>query len=222
MNLNGVYAEGHSQFGLYNNYQLQDAFAGYFGFKMNSKSVWIFENPTYDLSYWHFSGDDGDDTVLSDNEDYVTMESVNDFIVLEGDEYGFDFDNNYNAIKLMTSSSVGDGWTLDMNYGVFRITEDKLSTTDPLTGAAYTAGGGVPRAGNNNDRLGNELDVVLTWDYSNNLSLEGGVGYLFDSGYLKDARDNVVQGGVAAGGTAGAEQGEDHHALWFLNLNLDW
>ena len=114
--------------------------------------------PSVDVSYWHLSGDDELDT---DMEFFVSFEDVDTFAILEENHYGWDWDSNYQAIKVCGSAKPAEDMTADLKVGWFQLVED----------AAF----------NDEDALGIEVDASLTWQYSENLAFTGLVAYLFDS-----------------------------------------
>jgi len=123
------------------------------------------QNLFLDVSWWYLSGDDGD--VLQDNEDFVSFESVESSLIIEGARYGFDIDTNYWAIK--GEFGLRTEWgELSLFYGTYRLNERPIND-----GGAFK------------ERLGNELDIRLRlFQPIENVEIAVAAAFLFDSNYF--------------------------------------
>lgn len=97
-----------------------------------------------DGSYWHLSGDDGNP--FQANEDFVSFESVESGLLLEGAQYGFDIDTNYSAVKVEVGLTL-EWMTLSLFWGNYWLNKAPI--------------GNVGSTAAIRQRLGNEFDVRL-------------------------------------------------------------
>ena len=177
-----LYGEVLFQFGEYDRRNLPPAFTvkdqdhlalgGYAGFRMQYRgSPW---QPYLDASYWYISGDD-DDPTSDRNRDLVTFENIDSTLILEDNDYGLDVDSNYWAIKIKSGISLAPIFTdedirLEVLYGYFR-------TADAPSGRSR--------------RLGEEIDIRFTWEYSSDLIFSVASGFLWNSRHFKNTFDEL-------------------------------
>jgi hypothetical protein len=152
---------GHSAFAMYAGGRLELPLSDVGLSSANTSGEVLF----LDVSWWHVSGDDGD--VLQDNEDYVSFESVESSMIIEGARYGFDIDTNYWAIKGELGLKTSWG-ALSVFYGSYHLNERPIND------------GGVFK-----ERLGNEVDVRLRlFQPIENVEIAFAAAFLFDSNYF--------------------------------------
>ncbi|HEY3226251.1 MAG TPA: hypothetical protein VGK61_04550 [Planctomycetota bacterium] len=147
--------------------------AGGTAFKLGGH--YAFENemaPWVELSFTILSGDD--DLVDPDVDSFLSYENVNDLMIIESNTFGFNWNTNLTAIKIMGGLSFTSGGGAAKN---------NLSLTGAL--GICTATEDVAVATGNQDGLGTEFDVKLTWQYSKAVALEAAVGFLFGSDILE-------------------------------------
>jgi hypothetical protein len=143
----------------------QLAFAGYGGARYTiTATPW---RPFLGASYWWVSGD-RDNTDLR-QQNFISYEDVNDTLIIEDGQYGFDIDTNYQAIKCIAGFKPHKDWEFSVIFGSFsRAREDK------------------PKAGPRN-KLGDEIDLAMRWDYTEDTTFRARFGILTDSTYLSEA-----------------------------------
>lgn len=140
----------------------------------NDHDIWFGLNLTY------LSGDGDNAAGGNGNTDrFVSYENVNDLMILEDQYFGFDWDSNYVAVKLMggVSFSVGSGKNnLDLSaiLGLARAAEDVTWTTGTV-------------AGETSRKLGTEVDVKARWHLNKQASLTLGIAALFGSTILENS-----------------------------------
>ena len=143
----------------------QQAFGGYLGIRYEVKPTeksgpfarW---RPYFDLSYWWISGDKN--PYDRRNQDFLTYEDVDTTLVLEEDRYGCDLDTNYEALKVIIGCKPHTKVRLYMVFANIRKARD------------YTA----------KDRIGREIDFVIRWQYTEDLSFRFGLGYVWQADYM--------------------------------------
>lgn len=136
--------------------------------------IWFGGNITY------VSGDDDLAASANDSsERFASYENVNDLMILEDQNFGFDWDSNYFAIKLMggMSFSVGGGKN---NLELMAI----LGFAHAAESVVWTTGS---VAGEDSRRLGNEFDIKAKWHLNKQASINLGIGYLFSSTILENS-----------------------------------
>ena len=149
--------------------------------------------PWLEVSLTLLSGDD--DPLDTDVDQFLSYESVNDFMIVESNLYGFNLGTNYQAIKIMGGLSLTSGGGdknnvgLSAGLGIFTASED------------IAAGGTV----GNTDEIGTEFDVKLTYWYSRAVSVDVGFAMLFGSEVLEGAtapedEDSTMLFSVGVGG----------------------
>ncbi|MCI0340406.1 MAG: hypothetical protein L0216_04530 [Planctomycetales bacterium] len=137
-----------------------------------------------DCSYWYLSGDAGNP--YQANEDYVSFESVDSALILEGAEHGLDVDTNYWAIK-WEGGITADLFSCSIFYGMYRLNRPPFGTV----------GGQSPSNPNPiGQRLGNEIDLRLRWYPIPNVEIGVALAFLFDSNFFDSAtRARAAQAG---------------------------
>lgn len=185
----------------------QKAWGGYVGGKYEFESDY---KPWIDIEFWYLTGDSAQ--LTSDNEDFVSMEYVNDSMIIESSFLGLDVDSNYWSVKVSggftTSIDKPQDFDATLFYGFF-------STVDDPDRAALGNGtdSGASRS-NIDSNLGSEVDLKLTWRYSESLSFTAAAGFLFNGDFWgnRPASTSVNGGGYATG--------DDDMQLYTLTTDL--
>jgi hypothetical protein len=139
----------------------QLAFAGYGGAKYTfTRSYWL---PFVEASYWWVSGDK--DNTDKRQQNFLSYEDVNDALIIEDGQYGFDIDTNYEAIKCKAGFKPGKDWEFSVLYGSFHRARDRRSP----------------------DKLADEFDFNLKWDYTEDTTFKARLGFLSDTDYITAA-----------------------------------
>lgn len=129
---------------------------------------WIGANLTY------FSGDN---EANSKSSAFASYENVHDLMILEDMYLGFDWDTNYRAIKIMGGFSTNAGGKGNLRFagivGICQTAKAVAFSTIPVPETTH--------------KLGNEADVTATLDFTKQLSLTAGVGFLWGSRVLEDS-----------------------------------
>ena len=120
--------------------------------------------PYVDVSYWEVSGDDSADRKRNSN--FVSLENNNLSLIVESSYWGLDIDTNYRCARVQAGFYPYKGWHLGAMYGYFEY-QDNNGTVDN-------------REGRTRSKIGDEVDVTLTWEYSTHVKLQAGTGFLFD------------------------------------------
>lgn len=163
-----LYAEAYAQFGSLIDHKGVDvdkagAYAWNAGARKYFEEIWI------EASLWWLSGDarptDGDDNAFQSHED------VDQFLILESNDFGLDFDTNYRAAKIAIGHGLaGDEVVARLDAGYFELDE-------PLVGPF----GASPTRSRD---LGVEVDATVTWRAHENVDLMLRAGALFSSNVL--------------------------------------
>ncbi len=197
-----IYAEAYFQFGKTGEVGTSDSKANGRAFNLGAQYNIPNNNIWFGASYSLISGD-GDTSATDDKTGrFVSYENVHDLMILEDQYFGFDWDSNYQAIKISggTSLSVGSGKNnLDLMaiIGIARANKD----------IAYTLG---VAAGTTDKKLGNEFDVRANWHLNKQASIGLGFAYLFGSNILEDSMS-----------AAGAPTNRDEKSAFMYTLGLD-
>ncbi len=147
------------------------AFGGYAGARYSYEaSEW---KPFVDVSFWYISGDD-DDPNSSKNRDLVTYENIDSTLIVEENDYGFDIDSNYWAVKFKSGISL-----------------EPLFDEQVKLEVLYAHFEAVDEAGGKSGRIGDEVDLRVIWEYSPDLTFSLAAGLLFNSKFLKEVFDEV-------------------------------
>ena len=128
--------------------------------------------PYLDLSYVHVSGDDRADN--SKNESFVSLENNNQTLIVESSYWGLDIDTNYLGVRITA--------------GFYPL--DRLHVAGTYANFHYQNGGeGVDnRVGQAHSKIGDEVDLVLTYEYSTHVKFRCGTGFLWDARALGTTR----------------------------------
>ena len=122
---------------------------------------------------WYISGDD-DDPDRDKNNDLVTYEDINTTLIVEENDYGLDLDSNYWAIKFKAGIKLNpilkEEVRLEFLYAYFHA---------------------IDVAPSKNSRIGDEIDIRITWEYTSDLAFSAATGILLNSNYFKDVYDEV-------------------------------
>ena len=159
---------------------------------------------TGDIRPWvgvNFTLVSGDDDLLTTDDDadgFASYENINDLAIIENMYLGFDWDTNYQAIKVMggIALSVGAGKNnleLMAIFGFCNTAED----------VQYAAPVG------SEDALGNEFDVKARWILSKQAAITGTFAYLTGSDILEQSM-----------GGSGNTDSEDNAMLFTLGADL--
>jgi hypothetical protein len=148
-------------------------------------NIWI------GASFTLISGDSdtGADTEV---DNFLSYESVNDFLVIENTYFGLDVDTNLTAIKIMAGAAFDmaggkKNLELELGLGIFTATEEIA------TGAG------------DEDAWGNELDVKARWNLNKQAALVLQLGLLFGSDLVQEM----------GGGSAAADSDDSVFVLSF-------
>jgi len=144
---------------------IQQAFGGYMGIRYETKPTgrsgpfarW---RPYFDISYWWISGDKN--PYDKRNQDFLTYEDVDTTMILEEDRYGCDLDTNYEALKLIVGCKPHSKVRMYIVLANVRRARD------------YTA----------KDRIGREIDLVIRWQYTEDLSFKFGLANVWQADYM--------------------------------------
>jgi len=120
--------------------------------------------PYVDVSYWEVSGDTNADRKRNSN--FVSLENNNLSLIVESSYWGLDIDSNYRCARVQTGFYPYKGWHLGAMYGYFEYQHNN-GTADN-------------RRGRTRSKIGDEVDVALTWEYSTHVKFQAGTGFLFD------------------------------------------
>jgi len=119
----------------------------------------------------------GDNTANGKSSSFASYENVHDLMILEDMYLGFDWDTNYRAFKIAGGFATNAGGKGNLRFG-------------GIVGLCQTAKavrfGTIPSP-ETTSKLGNEADITATWDFTKQLSLNGGIGYLWGSRVLEDS-----------------------------------
>jgi len=136
--------------------------------------------PWVEVEFTLLSGDKAKAPADVDVDSFLSYENVNDFLIIESNVFGLNWQTNMMAIKFMGGMSFTAGGgdknnvSLTGKFGFFKTSED----------VAFAAPTG------NTDKLGSELDVMLSYAYSKAVSLDAGVAFLFASDILEGSTAN--------------------------------
>jgi len=124
--------------------------------------------PFVEIKYWGLTGDSDQNNRRQQN--FISLEDWDEFIVVESDEYGFDIDTNVEALKFTAGFQPYKNMELVLQYGHFRRSDDQ------------TAG----------DKIGDEIDLKLSWEPDESLRFEFGAGTLLNSVFLQNMKALTV------------------------------
>ncbi len=120
--------------------------------------------PYVDCSYWEISGDDEADD--SYNSNFVSLENNNLTLIAESSYWGLDIDTNYRAVRLQAGCYPLSSLHAQATYAYLEY-QDNNGSVDNHTGRAK-------------NKIGDEVDLTLTYEYSTHVKFRLGTGFLFD------------------------------------------
>lgn len=173
-----VYAEGYVQMGQSGKLAAgQGVAAGGHAMQVGAEWHYTVGNPLpfwFGLNFTHISGDSTDpaDTGNRKASRFAAYEGVNDLMILEDPYYGFDWDSNYQAIKISGGASFN------------AVQENDLDLTAILGITRAVNRVDVPTGGTEN-KLGDELDLRATWHLNKQFALKLSLAYLWGSTLLE-------------------------------------
>lgn len=159
-----------------------------------------------DLGIWvegqlgHYSGDS---SATDDEEETYVNYGDNDLsMVVEENDYGYGLSANYNVIRIMGGFNIGKvlgdlglelpgAWKLDGSWHWFTLDEDQITAANS---------GKVPAVDTDEDDLGSEFDLNLSWKYSDNLSWHLGFGWFAPGDFVETSLDFGANGLGGGGG----------------------
>ncbi|MBI4564965.1 MAG: hypothetical protein HY716_09770 [Planctomycetes bacterium] len=144
-------------------FELKAKGIGYqFGARVEDDPWWV------EVNFTSLSGDDS----AEDGEEkrFLSYENVNDLLILESNWYGLDLDNNYAALKAAAGYAWDRRLTLKVAWGRFTLNEKAPHLPAP-----------PPRIG----KLGREIDVMLSFAWTTQISIHAGAGVLEGSELLQ-------------------------------------
>jgi hypothetical protein len=181
-NIDTLKAEGHAfQLGLHWNHEVA-----------NPMPIWAGANVT------SYSGDDDD---LADQDTkvgrFAGYEGVNDLLIIENMYYGFDIDSNITVLKfnagLRTTVRTENDLEIEVWLGLAQQTEATQFGTEE------------------EDAIGNEVDLKLRWVFTKQFMLKLDVGLLFGADLLEESLRQTAP-----------DQADDSAWLWVLGFDVKW
>jgi len=159
-------------------------------FQVGVKYVWesVTYEPWIDLSYTSFTGDN--DATDGDQEAWIPYGDIDDTLIFEDNRYGLGVGSGYQALKLKTGFKPSAETDFKMVLAEFRAAEDTFRRIAP--------GGGATESLDYGANVGRELDFVLTWDYTQDVTIRAGFGIFIEDEFLDDAVDG--NGGLDSDG----------------------
>jgi hypothetical protein len=158
----------------YSNDMEQKSWGWYFGFQYTQADSEY--RPWVEFMYMYLSGDDGGyggdpGKLFHANEDFVSFEDNDATLIVEENDYGLDIDNNYWKIQVAAGASLSPLFNgeYDVNVKVLYAFFEAIDTPFSVR-----------------DNIGHELDVIFTWNYSQDLSFQLGAGWLWGNETFQD------------------------------------
>jgi hypothetical protein len=130
-------------------------------------------------NFTHITGDDSDPVADPNNgraSRFAAHEGVADLMIIEDPYYGFDWDSNYQVVKVSGGASFNlstDKHDLDL-MAIFAFSK----ATSPVTT--------IPGVSSSR-QLGNEVDVKATWHVTKQFAIKASFAYLWGSALLRSA-----------------------------------
>jgi hypothetical protein len=144
-------------------------------FDVGMKFTW--ENVTYapwvDISYWSFTGDSN--ATDGDQEAWIPYGDIDDTLIFEDNRYGLGVGSGYKAIKFKTGFKPSAETSFKLVFADFNAAEDSFRT--------------LSQTMDYRDDIGREFDAILTWDYTEDVTVKAGLGFFFSDKFLDDAVD---------------------------------
>jgi len=148
-------------------------------FNIGLKYSW--ENVAYvpwiDLSYWFFSGDG--DATDGDQEGWIPYGDVDDMLIFEENHYGLGVGSGYSAIKLKTGFKPSEETDIGLRVALFQASEDNFRRIN----------GGAVQTLNYLDTIGQEFDLLFSWDYTEDVTFSAAAAFMAGEDFLDDAVD---------------------------------
>ena len=176
-----LYGEALVQFGKYhgkneapsfsNRDQQHLAFGGYAGFRYMIRDSKY--KPYLDVSFWYISGDD-DDPDRRKNNDLVSYEDIDTTIIMEENDYGLDIDSNYWAVKVRAGLSLKEIFKEEVDLDILYAHFEAVDAPPGIT-----------------HRMGEEIDIRITWQYSSDMFFHVTAGILFAGDYFDEYFDEL-------------------------------
>ena len=150
----------------------QDAYALNFGGEVRIPGLSMFEKkfvPYAEVTYVQVSGDDN--AADDKNSNFVSLENNNRTLVVENGYYGYDVDTNYRGPRFAVGATIGK-LSAEVLYAYFELMEN---------GGNRISGGGTSGVPSSSNKIGDEIDFSIGYEYSANLHLKFTNGWLLDS-----------------------------------------
>ncbi len=168
-----LFGEAYFQGGKVGTLGTTSADAGGYAFELGVK--WVGEGdlmPWIEGKFTYYSGDKDQTATDTDVDAFMSYEHHDDLMILQSDFYGMNWNTNILAFIISggASFSVGSGKSNLHLKGVVGITKTAQDVTFGI---------------NTEDKLGNEFDAVLTYDYSKQVTVDAGAAFLFGSKILE-------------------------------------
>ncbi len=173
-----LYAEAYGQGGEYDsNHTLsgadldqQDAFAVQAGTRLSYPILISSEGgkdtkfrPFVEFGYVEVSGDH--DYTDDSNDNFVSLENNNRTLIVEDGYYGLDIDTNYRGVRVSAGAQIDD-WKFELLYAYFEWQDN--------------SGGHVSGGATEHDKIGDEIDFSIFYNYNSALDLGLKTGWLID------------------------------------------
>ncbi len=121
--------------------------------------------PYLDLSYWEISGD----TKAQDtkNEAFVSLENNNQTLIVESSYWGLDIDTNYRAFRVEAGFYPLESLHVATAFASFHLHKNNGTADNHV--------------GSKRNKIGDELDLILSYEYSTHVTMQLGTGFLWDA-----------------------------------------
>ncbi|MGH9363443.1 MAG: hypothetical protein ACRD2T_16155, partial [Thermoanaerobaculia bacterium] len=154
----------------------EEAFAVNLGGKLKTQKLGAWEFVPYvEASYVEVTGDD--DSTDDENQNFVSLENNNRTLIVENGYYGYDIDTNYRGVRLAGGFDVKK-FHFEILYAFFELQDN--------------SGGRVAGGASSSPKLGDEIDLTLGYEYSENLKLQFQTGWLTGSRALGDESATII------------------------------
>lgn len=131
-------------------------------------NAWIGANLTY------YSGDS---EANGKSSSFLSYENLHDLMILEDMYLGFDWDTNYRAFKFAGGFAMNAGGKDNLRFSAI------VGLCQTARSVQFVA---IPSP-ENTRKLGNEGDLRVDWDFTKQLTVSAGVGYLWGSKVLEES-----------------------------------
>ena len=155
----------------------QDAFAFMAGLRYTFENVAY--RPWIDFSYTFISGDK--DSTDGDSEAWIPYGDIDDTMIFEENHYGLGVNSGYRALKAKAGFKPSEEIELKFIFGIFWSSEDSFLRLDPNTNTNLTL--------TTEDGLGQEIDLIGTWNYTEDVTFNLGVGFFATDQFWDDVVD---------------------------------